>query len=1549
MADPNLHGVANDAQNRAGNNSGPAKVPIDAVSRKACLLQRMRAGMWGPPPDPPPVTAVNEADGWFSSLLFGWCTPLLKKARGEGLCIGPLYDIAMSDSAWVLGDKLSANIAREQQKLKCWDCMIGVTDAVSHRQDPSSCGTLRWVGCIELSPNPKKLYAGVEWRVPPKQYCIDKPSESAPLLAGQSDIQSSPALKPVFHNGTLNHERLFEAESGRATCEPVGDVLFPANLSLPTPTTPSLLWALLRSFGKAHAMCILTFTIHEVCLFAYPIVLQLFIDELDPTVTPHPSWWKGALCVVAMCLISSTITVALHNSLNITIRAGVRWQNALSIMMFEKAFFISKKAIANPLMSSGRVITMMNSDAETMFVTCCWFLHLFVICPLELVVFLFLLYRVVGWTFVGGVVVFVLIMPVQGYIARKIDTTREALVKVTDARMKATDELLKGIRIVKFMGWEEQFVASVSKLREEEIEKQRQLHWYRTVTTFLGSFIPSAITASVFVLHHLAGHELTRSVVFPTIAILSLLEFATRIVPMLAQRWAMLSVSASRFLNYLLAEERDFSKYASEVPDVGQSDVAARFDSASVVAYVPKELKRCPQSSCCACCMSKASKDEDTVHTLLPKLLAQNISLCIPSGKLTMIIGPTGSGKTTLLEALLGDADVASGSIVVPDCVAYVPQQPWIMHGSVRDNILFHLPMDLSFFDAVVEGCELKADISALVAGLDTEIGERGVNLSGGQKARISLARAIYSRRSVYLLDDPLSAVDAHVAEALVNSLLNLLKGTTRVLVTNQVQFLPKADNIVAVGAGGRIEFSGTYSDYLDKCHAMANTSDEGRSASATLSFAVSAHERKNCTLDARSNSEEPAPVDEEGPEDDTPQAPSPQAPLRPPQSPTSAGMLVHEEEKLKGSVPLKVYKDLIIACGGYTRLAVAAALALVAVALHTMNFIWLTLWAGSSLDLSSDMYLLVYIAILVCGSFADALSPWIILRMMRRGGIRFHRGLLESVVSAPILFFDTTPQGRILNRFARDVDQFDNQLEDDVPQLIVFFLNFFATLGVFLVAQPFMIFAIVPLTALFYHLAQQYSAANREVRRVESLNVSPVFSLLSEILGGVRTITAFQRASEFLHAAMKTLDAKFTTSYFMYAIHRWIDVRVGLIGAAVVTSIALLTLVSSMTTFGLTSGIGMSYLGITLAMSFVHCLDDLLMIGAEVEAEMNCVQRITEYTNGIPHEAVLCYAPKVQASQQEVARYQDTSNPHKGVIVMQNVCMRYRDGLPLVLNHLSLRIGAGEKIGVVGRTGSGKSTLMLALLRVVDCCDGIITVSGVRSTSIPLGVLRSGFAMIPQDPVLFEGTVRSNLDPFGEYKEEDLRRALHDVGIVRSLHATALKVAQKSNSFTVVGGIQQPSPPPTPPLLSQGHGDEVTSADLSLQVEEGGKNFSTGQRQLLCLARALLKSHCPFVLIDEATANVDNKLDARLQKAIRRAFKSRTVITIAHRLNTVMHCDRVLVMDSGSVAEFDSPHNLATNEKSQFRQMIASHGPEQERFLLQLAEKYHGQEQEHQ
>ena len=517
-----------------------------------------------------------------------------------------------------------------------------------------------------------------------------------------------------------------------------------------------------------------------------------------------------------------------------------------------------------------------------------------------------------------------------------------------------------------------------------------------------------------------------------------------------------------------------------------------------------------------------------------------------------MIIGPTGSGKTTLLEALLGDADVASGSIVVPDCVAYVPQQPWVMHGSVRENILFHLPMDLSFFDAVVEGCELKADISALVAGLDTEIGERGVNLSGGQKARISLARAIYSRRSVYLLDDPLSAVDAHVAEALMsNGLLKLLKGTTRVLVTNQVQFLPHADNVVVVGAGGRIEFSGSYDDYQ--------------------AVAVNADPSATSAVHPMQATELPKKVDGLGVSGHALSVATPTAPAASP----AAAKLTQEEEKCVGAVLISCYKHLISVCGGCGSLVGAAAVAAVAVGLHTMNYIWLTLWSSGSLGMSSNWYVAGYCIILLAGACADALAVWVIWRFMRRGGRVLHRSLLESVVAAPLQFFDTTPHGRIVNRFSRDVDQYDNELEEDMPRLLIYFLNFFVSLGVFVVAQPLALFVIGPVIAYFYSLAVDYTAANREVRRVESLNCSRVFEVLSEVLNGTRTIQAFGKSREFLQAALKTLDAKFTTSFFLNEIHRWIDVRMGMIGTCLVTTIALLTWLSTITTVGVSAGIG--------------------------------------------------------------------------------------------------------------------------------------------------------------------------------------------------------------------------------------------------------------------------------------------------------------------------------------------------------------------------------------
>ena len=498
-----------------------------AVERRNCqFLQRSRADIWGPPPEPPRVPAVNEAEGWISSLFFRWCNPLLEKARKGGLCIGPLYDIAYSDRAWVVGDKLSANIFQEHDRLKRWDGVIGVTDAVIHRKDPTSRGTLRWVGCMEMSQDPKKLHAGVEWRVPPKHYCEAaekrRVEETLPLLASSSEgslgartgAQHKNDVSP-FHNGTFRGERLFVAETGLATCEEIHQVLVVAGQEGVHPQSPSLLRAFMHAFGSYHSKCIGWYVVHELCVFLYPAVLEYFIAQLSPSHDEQGSArWKVLLCVLAFCCISAAITLCRHRAVSITSHTGLRWASAVSAALFAKTFLISKQALAHPQYSSGRVITMLTSDAEQLNSMCSWSLQLTVTCPLELVVFLVLLYRVVGWPVVGGVAVFLLLTPLQACIARKIDTTREALVKVTDARMKATDELLKGIRIVKFMGWEEQFVASVSKLREEEIEKQgirivkfmgweeqfvasvsklreeeiekqRQLHWYRTVTTFV--------------------------------------------------------------------------------------------------------------------------------------------------------------------------------------------------------------------------------------------------------------------------------------------------------------------------------------------------------------------------------------------------------------------------------------------------------------------------------------------------------------------------------------------------------------------------------------------------------------------------------------------------------------------------------------------------------------------------------------------------------------------------------------------------------------------------------------------------------------------------------------------------------------------------------------------------------------------------------------------------------------------------------------------------------------------------------------------------------
>ncbi|KAK7199248.1 pentamidine resistance protein 1 [Novymonas esmeraldas] len=912
--------------------------------------------------------------------------------------------------------------------------------------------------------------------------------------------------------------------------------------------------------------------------------------------------------------------------------------------------------------------------------------------------------------------------------------------------------------------------------------------------------------------------------------------------------------------------------------------------------------------------------DEDSIYVLHAKTLLADVDVRVPRGRLTVVLGPTGSGKSTLLDALIGALAVTRGRVACERGVAYVPQQPWIMNATLRDNVVFFGAPDAAALERALRSSQLAADLALLADGADTEIGERGINLSGGQKARVSLARAVYADRDVYVLDDPLSALDAHVGERVMRECVcGALAGKTRVLATHQVHVARDADHVVVLAADGRIAFQGTREEYYQD-HLARQLSEHGDGGAAPAA-AQSGAAASQPPLAEVSPSQKLSDLmfDEQTTTTDGTSAAASDGGAPPAEE---KGKLLTEEERFKGAVEWAVYVRYMQACGGVCVCVAVMALYLATEAIMMSPSIWLALWSTTWLPLSATQYSFIYIGLSFISALTRPVRYWVSMTVMRRASRVVHSDLLRSVACATLQFFDTTPLGRIVNRFTNDISNVDSDLQGSYSFLLSTISEFFSTVAMMIATQIFVLGILVPCMVAYYFLLKFYARANREIKRLVNRVNSPVLTVLQEAISGRWTVQAYGAAPAVIQKALRCADVVYTCSYLQLGAELWLSVRIQLLSTLITVTVALGAVAAMHVSF-LPSHIGLLSLSLTLALEISGLLDGIVTVLASVEADMNSIERVFHMTDSIEHEQLqddvaaevhrittAAAAAAATASAQTPApadadddiddtattALTNSSSPHLirergdtefGSLVLEHVDMRYRAGLPLVLRDVCFAVAPGQKVGVVGRTGSGKSTLLLAFLRLVEVCGGRMLVCGRDARGYGVRELRRLFSMIPQDPLLFDGTVRSNVDPFARCGDAAVWRALRQVGMEERVRGDA-------------GGLDG-------------------------RVQEGGANYSVGQRQLLCLARALLKRGSAFLLMDEATANVDPALDRHIQRTVQHTFRHHTVVTIAHRLHTVAAYDAVLVMDQGRAIEFGAPADLVQRTGSAFGALVRS------------------------
>ncbi|XP_061370037.1 ABC transporter C family member 2-like isoform X2 [Gastrolobium bilobum] len=1119
------------------------------------------------------------------------------------------------------------------------------------------------------------------------------------------------------------------------------------------------------------------------------------------------------------------------------IRVGFQLRSTLVAAVFRKSLRLTHEA--RKQFAAGKITNLMTTDAEALQ-QICQSLHTLWSAPFRIVIAMVLLYQQLGVASLLGALMLVFLFPLQTFIISRMQKyTKEGLQR-TDKRIGLMNEILAAMDTVKCYAWESSFQSKLQSVRNDELSWFRKASLLGACNGFILNSIPVVVTVVSFGMFTMLGGDLTPARAFTSLSLFAVLRFPLFMLPNIITQVVNANVSLKRLEDMLLAEER-------------------------LLLPNPPLEPSLPAISIKNGCFSWDAKAE--------RATLSNINLDIPVGSLVAVVGSTGEGKTSLVSAMLGELPaIADSTVVMRGTVAYVPQVSWIFNATVRDNVLFGSVFDPTRYERAIDVTELQHDLDLLPGGDLTEIGERGVNISGGQKQRVSMARAVYSNSDVYIFDDPLSALDAHVARQVFDKCIKgELRGRTRVLVTNQLHFLSQVDRIILVH-DGTVKEEGTFEELtnqgplfqklMENAGKMEEYEEEKEDIETTDQKSSSKQVANGAVNDAKIGSKP-----KEG-----------------------KSILIKQEERETGVVSMKVLLRYQNALGGFLVVLVLFSCYFFTEVLRVSSSTWLSYWTdqSSSVGYNPGFYNLIYAALSI-GQVLVTLtnSYWLIITSLHAAR-RLHEAMLHSILRSPMVFFHTNPLGRIINRFAKDLGDIDRNVAPFVNMFLGQVSQLLSTFILIGIVSTMSLWAIMPLLVLFYGAYLYYQSTAREVKRLDSISRSPVYAQFGEALNGLSTIRAYKAYDRMADINGKSMDNNIRFTLLIMSGNRWLAIRLETLGGLMIWFTATFAVMQNgraenQQEFASTMGLLLSY-----ALNITSLLTGVLRLASLAENSLNAVERIGTYID-LPSEA-----PSIIDDNRPPPGW-----PSSGSIRFEDVVLRYRPELPPVLHSLSFTIFPSDKVGIVGRTGAGKSSMLNALFRIVELERGRILIDDCDIAKFGLADLRKVLGIIPQSPVLFSGTVRFNLDPFNEHNDPDLWEALE---------RAHLKDVIRRNSL-----------------------------GLDAEVSEAGENFSVGQRQLLSLARALLR-RSKILVLDEATAAVDVRTDALIQKTIREEFKSCTMLIIAHRLNTIIDCDRIILLDGGKVLEYDTPEELLSNEGSAFSKMVQSTGAANAQYLRSLA-----------
>uniref|UniRef100_A0A8C7RI32 ABC-type glutathione-S-conjugate transporter n=1 Tax=Oncorhynchus mykiss TaxID=8022 RepID=A0A8C7RI32_ONCMY len=1194
---------------------------------------------------------------------------------------------------------------------------------------------------------------------------------------------------------------------------------------------------LARSFGPFFLKGTLFLVFHDAFMFSIPQVLSLLLGFMRDQ---DSDLWKGFMFAFLLFLLSSLQSLFNHQYMYSCFTVGMRVKTAVMGLVYRKSLVIS--SAARQSCTVGEIVNLVSADTQKLMDMVVYFNAVWV-APIEIALCLYFLWQLLGPSALAGIATVILIFPLNGFIAKMRSKLQVIQMCYTDSRIKLMNEILSGIKILKFYAWEQAFLERVLGYREKELNalKRSQVLYSISIASFNSSSF--LIAFSMFGVYVVVDDRniLDAQKVFVSMALIHILKTPLSQLPFAMSTTMQAVVSLRRLGKFLCQDEL-------KPDDVDREPYSPDGDGVVIDSGTFGWSKEGP-----------------------PCLIRINVR--VKKGSLVAVVGHVGSGKSSLLSAMLGETEKRSGHVSVKGSVAYVPQQAWIQNATLKDNIVFGQERKESWYHRVVEACALLPDLEILPAGDGTEIGEKGLNLSGGQKQRVSLARAVYRKADVYLLDDPLSAVDAHVGQHIFERVFGsegLLKDQTRVLVTHGLSFLPQAD-LILVMVEGEITEMGSYLELMARDGAFAEfirlfagnerkeRSHRGEERDGTHSTGYNHLVIKQCfdwlercLVDVNSK----------------------QTTYTEDQKQEVLGKLTEVDKANTGRVKLEMYVEYFRTIGLALIIPIVFLYAFQQAASLAYNY-WLSVWADDPIingtQIDTDLKLGVFGAL----GFAQGVSIFGTTVAISLGGIiasrHLHLDLLNNVLRSPMAFFEVTPSGNLLNRFSKEVDAIDCMIPDGLKMMLGYLFKLLEVCIIVLVAMPFAGVVLLPLTLLYAFIQSFYVATSCQLRRLEAVSRSPIYTHFNETFQGASVIRAFSEQERFTLQANGRIDHNQTAYFPRFVATRWLAVNLEFLGNLLVLAAATLALMGRDTLSPGIVGLAVSH-----SLQVTGILSWIVRSWTDVENNIVSVERVKEYAD-TPKEAPWT----IEGSMLPLAW------PTHGTIELEEFGLQYRKGLDWALKGISLSIQEKEKVGIVGRTGAGKSSLALGIFRILEAAKGDIYIDGINIAQIGLHELRSRITIIPQDPVLFSGSLRMNLDPFDGYSDEEVWRAL-----------------ELSHLKSFVSGLPD---------------------KLNHECSEGGENLSLGQRQLVCLARALLRK-TKILVLDEATAAVDLETDNLIQSTIRTQFDDCTVLTIAHRLNTIMDYTRVIVMDRGLITEMDSPSNLIS-ERGQFYLMCREAG----------------------